>query len=331
MGSIMAMRRIFSGPGAFYHCMSRTVNGERVFNDPEKEVLRRQLHQVAEFCGIEVVTYAIMSNHFHVLVRVPEPGPVSDAELMRRYRILYPRPRRHSTALVSVLEELLKAGGPAAEQIRQKLTRLMGDLSVFMKILKQRFSTWFNKSRKRYGPVWAERFTSVVVQGDLFAVKTVATYIDLNPVRAGITDDPAQYRFCGYGEAQAAGRCGQLFLRHAILSPEGRSDADILAIYRMGLFTVGAGPKRGASKAGRIDLAKTERVTRSGGRLALAERLLLRVAWMTHGGVIGSQLFVREHLEKYRELTGRRKNHPPQTPLPDAEWGALHLLRRAGG
>ncbi len=48
IGVIMAMRRIFSAPGAFYHCMSRTVNGERVFNDPEKEILRKQLHQVSE-------------------------------------------------------------------------------------------------------------------------------------------------------------------------------------------------------------------------------------------------------------------------------------------
>ena len=131
-------------------------------------------------------------------MRVPEPGPVSDAELMRRYRILYPRPRRHSTAPVSVLEELLKAGGPAAEQLRQKLTKLMGDLSVFMKILKQRFSTRFNKSRKRYGPVWAERFTSMVVLGDLFAVKTVATPTPTRCARASRTT-PAPCRFCGDG------------------------------------------------------------------------------------------------------------------------------------
>ena len=45
---LVALRARNSGPGAFYRCMSRTVNGERVFHDPEKEVLRRQLHQVAE-------------------------------------------------------------------------------------------------------------------------------------------------------------------------------------------------------------------------------------------------------------------------------------------
>ena len=56
---------------ALYHCMSRTVNGEWLFDEPAREVLRRQIHLVAEFTGLTVLTYAILSNHFHVLVKVP--------------------------------------------------------------------------------------------------------------------------------------------------------------------------------------------------------------------------------------------------------------------
>ena len=62
------------GRDAVYHCMSRTVNGERLFGEREKEMLRRMLHQVADFCGVQVLTYCVMSNHFHVLVRVPDRG-----------------------------------------------------------------------------------------------------------------------------------------------------------------------------------------------------------------------------------------------------------------
>ena len=57
---------------AVYHCMSRTVNGERLLEDVAKEVLRKQLWQIADYCGLEIITYAIMANHFHVLVRVPK-------------------------------------------------------------------------------------------------------------------------------------------------------------------------------------------------------------------------------------------------------------------
>ena len=67
---------------AVYHCMTRTVNGERLLDDVAKEVLRRQLWQIADYCGLEIITYAIMSNHFHVLVRVPQRAVIDDTELV---------------------------------------------------------------------------------------------------------------------------------------------------------------------------------------------------------------------------------------------------------
>ena len=62
----------------------------------QSEVLRRQIWQVADFSGVEVIAYCVMGNHFHVLVRVPDKDRivVSDEELMRRYRVLY-RSRRN--------------------------------------------------------------------------------------------------------------------------------------------------------------------------------------------------------------------------------------------
>ena len=72
---------------AVYHCMTRTVNGERLLDDTAREVLRKQLWQIADYCGLEILTYTILSNHFHVLLRVPQRTPVSDQELIRRYRV----------------------------------------------------------------------------------------------------------------------------------------------------------------------------------------------------------------------------------------------------
>jgi hypothetical protein len=48
---------------AVYHCMSRTVNSERCLDEAAKEVFRKQLWQIADYCGVQVLTYAIMSNH----------------------------------------------------------------------------------------------------------------------------------------------------------------------------------------------------------------------------------------------------------------------------
>ena len=85
---------------AVYHCMSRTVNGEVLFDDVAKEVLRKQLWQIADYCGVQILTFAIMNNHFHVLVRVPERNTVQDLEMLRRYEVLYPKPTRYQTCLL---------------------------------------------------------------------------------------------------------------------------------------------------------------------------------------------------------------------------------------
>ena len=55
--------------------MSHSVSGTPYFDDRAKEVLRKMIWQVADFSGVEVLTYCVMSNHFHVLVRVPPAGP----------------------------------------------------------------------------------------------------------------------------------------------------------------------------------------------------------------------------------------------------------------
>ena len=73
-----------------YHCMSRTVAGQRLWDAVAKEVLRKMIWEVADFCGVEVLAYCVMSNHFHVLVRVsPEQAEVDRTEILRRYRLLY--------------------------------------------------------------------------------------------------------------------------------------------------------------------------------------------------------------------------------------------------
>jgi REP element-mobilizing transposase RayT len=50
------------------------------------------LWDVSDFCGVQILTYCILSNHFHVLVRVPASTAsgqeISDEELLRRFRVL---------------------------------------------------------------------------------------------------------------------------------------------------------------------------------------------------------------------------------------------------
>jgi putative transposase len=307
------------GPAA-YHCMSRTVNGERLFGDVERETFRRQMRQVADFCGIKILTYALLSNHFHVLALVPEAAPVSDEELLRRYSVLYPKPTKYQTARLEVIRAQLATDGPLAVTWRKKQLALMGDVSQFMKLLKQRFTRWFNRSHSRYGTLWAERFKSVLVEPLRPALLTISAYIDLNAVRAGMVIDPADYRFCGYAEAVGGGIEAQTGLLIATAQTDW---TEAQADYRQLLFGTGAG---GREYGQRIDADAFAKVLREGGRLPLATLLRCRVRYFTDGAILGSRAFVQGQLADYRARSGRV--HAKARELPDiTDWRGLTTLR----
>jgi REP element-mobilizing transposase RayT len=284
--------------------MSRTVNGEALFENREKETLRKMIHQVADFSGVRIVTYCLMNNHFHVLVQVPPADDVSDKELMRRYRVLYPNPTKYQTASAAVMEKKLRENSEEAIAIRTKLLARMGDVSAFMKTLKQRFSTWFNKTHDRYGPLWSDRFKSVLVEGKGHALQTMAAYIDLNPVRAGLVQDPKDYRFCNYAEA-VAGRTEALRgLKFVTAGLYEVSAKEALANYRMMLFGKGCAPVSGASQFDRKQAIRV--LEKEQGRLSSTALLRCRVRYFSEGAVLGSREFVESHKERWMRSTGRK-------------------------
>ncbi len=70
----MRQPRLLQQPGvdAYYHVVSRVVDKRFIFNAKEKNHFRRWMRKLEAFCGVEVVTFCLMSNHFHLLVRVPD-------------------------------------------------------------------------------------------------------------------------------------------------------------------------------------------------------------------------------------------------------------------
>ncbi len=307
---------------AVYHCMTRTVNGERVIDDVAKEILRKQLWLTADFCGVQILTYAILSNHFHVLLTVPQKTIPPDAELLRRYQLLHPKPTEYQTERLDVIKSQLRKGGPDADAWRKRQLALMGDVSGFMKLVKQRFATWFNKSHQRYGAFFAERFKSVLVEPKNYAIQTVALYVDLNCVRAGLANDPKDYRFCGYGEAVAGSKVAREGIR-AIYGPRA-SWADAHAAHRTALFGTGTTTKEHAQA---ITPAAFEKVLAQKGQLPLANVLRCRVRYFTDGAVLGSHAFVAMHLAAYRQRHGARERTAPRPLSPITDWGGLTSLR----
>lgn len=88
-------------------------SGELLFDDRAMEVLRKANWQVADFLGVEVLSYCVMSNHFHVPVRAPDGEGLArdDKKLLRRYGVLYPNPTEHQQMPRKVFEHLLRDRG----------------------------------------------------------------------------------------------------------------------------------------------------------------------------------------------------------------------------
>jgi len=121
--------------------MSRTVNGEHLFGEVEKEMLGKQISKVAEYCGIEVINSTPMINHFHVTARVPKKQPVADPELLRRYALLHSGVSRWQTQALEAIERTLAEDGEDAADWRKRQLAMMGDISPFMQLVNSGFQS----------------------------------------------------------------------------------------------------------------------------------------------------------------------------------------------
>ena len=326
---------------AIYHCISRVVDRRFVFGDEEREQFRMFLRMYENFTGCRLLAYCIMSNHFHILLEVPPmpAGGISDDELLKRLRAIY------SDGVVDQVAKELKAArekglAAYAQQIHERYTYRMHDLSQFMKTVLQRMTRWFNTTHQRKGTLWEERYKSVIVESGI-AARTMAAYIDLNPVRAGMVSDPAAYRWSSYGEAVGDGARGngkkareglvRACLSHKGVGFEAGKWAETAKTYRkiMGL----ALERKSGRVSTEVNAAKDKRlaaVTKKslqGGEkpdpnavkqdendtvlpeLKMAQMLGYRVRYFTAGAVIGSRAFVNEAFAAARErFSAKRKD-----------------------
>ena len=308
------------------------------------------LRKLEQFSGIRVATYCIMGNHFHLLLEVPdkEAMPKLEAEgLLELLPLLY-----DEAAVQTVAAEIAaarKAGNSIWEdEILERYERRRGDLSMFVKMLKQRFSVFYNRRSGRVGTLWEDRFKSVLLEGGETTLRTVAAYIDLNPVRAGLVERPEDYRWSGYGEACGAGK-GAATAREGLASitREGlanlrqhdRSEdvawpdwSEVQRGYRLLLYTDGREQKpdevRGEGGRAGIAAEECERVEESGGAMPLPEVLRRKVRYFSDGAVIGSAGFVNgvfDDLKDRGKIGSKRRTGARR--MMGADFGGLCSLR----
>jgi len=285
--------------------MTRVVGRQMLLGEAEKGHMQRLIRRVEGFTGVKVLTYALMTNHFHLLLEEPDRGTVvSDEELMMRLRALYSAEEMVEIELRWKDWDAMGNMG-AVEVDKARYRRRMHDISEFMKTLKHRFSFWYNRMHDRKGTLWSERFKSVLVEGGN-ALRTVASYIEMNAVRAGVVDDPASYGFCGFGEAVG----GSLRARDGIVE----------LMVRRGLFH-GEVPDR---DWGVVSEKYMEDVLMYG----VSRGILNRIRYFTDGQVLGSRGFVEAFFAENRDYFGPKR--VVGGCKVQGEWQGLYAIRNVG-
>jgi putative transposase len=306
-----ARLKLDSGVGAaYYHCLSRVVERRFAFGPNEKEQFVHWMQAYAGFCGVRVLTYCIMSNHFHILVEVsqrPEVLP-GDTELLQRHALVH-----GDEAAESQRKLMMSWPEEQRQQWRNGLYAQMWDLSAYLKLLKQRFTQWFNRWHRRKGTLWEERFKSVLVEGSRESLARVAAYIDLNPIRARLVEDPQDYRWSGYAAAVAGlrvAREGIGAMIHLTAGGEGTL-TEAMAIYRTWVFgegmTEGVQAPDGPTIRAGISPEKVREVFAQKGKLGWGDYVRCRVRYFTDGAVIGSRGWVNQVFEDHRQRFGPKR------------------------
>jgi putative transposase len=312
---VMRFPRVKVQGRGFYHCISRLVHGLFIFGTSggrcsEAEEFLSLMHRWAAFSGIRILEYVLMANHFHILCEVPEPKPLTQSELLERIEAGYGR--EHVQSLREQLARFAQQpdGVEQSKRLLNPYVQQMNDLSFFMKQLKGCFAQQYNRRHQRHGTLWSERFKSVLLEGGQ-AVAAIAAYIGLNPVRAGLCEDPKDYRYCGYAEA-IVGEAGIALegLRTILGLPQTASREEIEREYRKLLHLKGAMASENKTPA--FEPAKTQAVIeQEKGELSLGQHLRCKIRSLSHGVILGSRSFVEFHWQRLKQKLGYKRMSGP--------------------
>ncbi|MES2627061.1 MAG: transposase [Pseudomonadota bacterium] len=181
----------------FYHCISRCVRraflcgkdreSGRSF-DHRKTWLVQRFKMLAEVFAIDIPAYAVMSNHYHLVLHVDvartAEWPIH--EVIRRWNRLY-----HGPELVQRFaagEELSGAELDVVHRTVDIWRSRLSSISWFMSCLNYHIALQANKEDGCKGRFWEGRFKSQALQDDAALLSCMA-YVDLNPIRAGIAEN----------------------------------------------------------------------------------------------------------------------------------------------
>jgi REP element-mobilizing transposase RayT len=323
----------------YYHVISRTVLQHYLLGETEKEFFQKLLKKLSQVYFVRVATFAVLSNHFHLICQMMPSDQVGDDDLRRRFDLYYNEdvPKKRQRVLF--------------EEEYDRYRKRWSDLSCFVQDLKQRFTRWYNRKNKIFGHVWAERFKSVLL-GDTRALLACMVYVELNAVRAGLVSSPEDYRFCGLHHWVAGGRISKWLdhgsLANALPSVSEEPDytaKDLILRYLQVIYVEGMEESYGkaciSEGDGDSSLETEVYSRRSLGEDGFCDLGVLsftrRIRYFSDGVMLGSKSFCEEKFNEFRsyfqtrrERTGKlitKKHKKKKVSTPEGNLLHLHSIR----
>jgi REP element-mobilizing transposase RayT len=209
---------------SFYHCISRCVRrawlcGEDPYTGQSFEHRRQwvldRLRQLSDIFAIDICAYAIMSNHYHVVLHVDKDNARgwSEREVISLWTQLYKGHLLADRYLAG--EELSSAERGALSELIEEWRLRLYDISWFMRCLNEYLAHKANGEDRCKGRFFEGRFKSQALL-DEGAILTCMSYVDLNPIRASMAKTPEesdftsiQERITNYSESKKSAHAAQ--------------------------------------------------------------------------------------------------------------------------
>ena len=287
------------GEGCYYHLINRIsgCKGEYPFTDVDKEYGFRLLENLSKYFLVEVISAAWMGNHFHLVVYAPSPEELPSIQSIAARHNIYYKSMRKKFKYGAQLPNI----NPENIALCHKTGLKMIDISYFMRAFQQRFTTVYNQTRERRGRLWGDRYKSVILEKN-HSLEACIAYVELNPVRAGLVEDPADYRFTTWGRYCGSGRhmFHDNFVKHLktdIMTEDasGWNDDEVFAYFRSELIRIVVGEAGADSEEIHVAQKQARR------KESMPIRFLRRTRHFSDGAIIGSKLFIREVAGRFQE------------------------------
>ena len=282
-----------SPDAAFYHITNRVAGSPDWFPFKNPQARQKLLDMILFYVNAyrcRLAALQIMGNHFHIVVHFEKPRPLSRKELQKSAHKLYGREAEDKTAVWT------DAKWKEFNERLFDLSKLMADVDGF-------YAVWFNRTFRRRGRYWGDRFKSSELLG-LEAVQDAILYVELNAVRAGMVNRPEEWKW-GSALWRLTGKDQNLIPLEELFPADPGSD--VYGSYRERLYYRGAVPTRDNQAA--IPRWILHQEQRRGFTRAGAFRRRLR--FLTDGLAVGPAEKVAQLLERYRQQGRyRRRRHP---------------------